>query len=89
MLFQCQDGRICASSLRHDRSGQRADVSPEGFKSPTELLAVIFAPLGTPAGIDAQPGSASVKDLVESPILGRRRSMKPEAGQPTCFTVAG
>ena len=87
MLFQCQDGRICASSLRHDRSRQRA-VSPEGFKSPTELLAVIFAPVGTPAGIDAQPGSVSVKDLLEPPIVRLPEEHEPEAGQRTCLTVA-
>jgi hypothetical protein len=81
---------LCKLAAARPQSAARHGVFPEGFKSPTELLAVIFAPHGTPAGTDAQPGSASVKDLVEPSILSAAGgSMKPEAGQPTCLTEAG
>ena len=80
---------LCKLAAAPPQWAARHGVSGDGFKPPLGLLAVIFAPLGTSAGIDAQPGSGSVKDLVESPILRLPEEHEVRSDRPDCLTAAG
>jgi hypothetical protein len=83
MLGRSELSELAAARLR---LGSESTLVPEGCKSSAKVLAAMSALPGTLTGIDAQPNSAAAKDF---PALGASRDMKPEAGQPTRFTVAG
>ena len=86
MLGRSESSELAAARLL---PGSEATFVPNGRRSSTKVLAVMFALARTLTGIGNQPNSAVPKDLIEPPIYQLPRAMQPETGWITCFTAAG
>ena len=86
MLGRSESSELAAARLL---PGSEATFVPNGRRSSTKVLAVMFALARTLTGIENQPNSAVPKDLIKPSVYQLPRAMRPDTGRNTCFTTAG
>jgi hypothetical protein len=84
MLGRSESSELAAARLL---PGSEETFVPNGRRSSTKVLAVMFALARTLTGIENQSNSAVPKDLIKPPIYQLPRAMRPDTGRSTCFTA--